>query len=48
MYSYLIVEVDQAQLFVDDSKVNEEVKDHLKNAGIEFRPYDSILQEIDR
>lgn len=48
MYSYLIVEVDQAQLFVDDSKVNEEVKDHLKNAGIELRPYDSILQEIDR
>ncbi|CAF1938649.1 aminopeptidase P2 [Brassica napus] len=47
MYSYLIVEVDQAQLFVDDSKVNEEVKDHLKNAGIELRPYDSILQEID-
>lgn len=48
MYSYLIVEVDQAQLFVDDFKVNEEVKDHLKNAGIELRPYDSILQEIDR
>lgn len=47
MYSYLIVEVDQALLFVDSYKVNAEVKDHLKNAGIELRPYDSILQEID-
>lgn len=48
MYAYLIVEVDQAQLFVDNSKVTAEVKDHLNNAGIELRPYDSILQEIDR
>lgn len=48
MYSYLIVEVDQALLFVDSYKVNAEVKDHLKNAGIELRPYDSILQEMDR
>lgn len=48
MYSYLVVEVDQAQLFVDSSKVNAEVKDHLKNAGIELKPYDYILQEIDR
>ncbi|AEE74224.1 Metallopeptidase M24 family protein [Arabidopsis thaliana] len=47
MYAYLIVEVDQAQLFVDNSKVTVEVKDHLKNAGIELRPYDSILQGID-
>ncbi|XP_002884508.2 probable Xaa-Pro aminopeptidase P [Arabidopsis lyrata subsp. lyrata] len=47
MYAYLIVEVDQAQLFVDNSKVTAEVKDHLKNAGIELRPYDSILQGID-
>lgn len=48
MYAYLIVEVDQAQLFVDNFKVTAEVKDHLKNAGIELRPYDSILQGIDR
>lgn len=48
MYAYLIVEVDQAKLFVDSSKVTAEVKDHLTNAGIELRPYDSILTEIDR
>uniref|UniRef100_A0A1J3G798 Putative Xaa-Pro aminopeptidase P n=1 Tax=Noccaea caerulescens TaxID=107243 RepID=A0A1J3G798_NOCCA len=47
MYAYLIVEVDQAKLFVDNSKVTAEVKDHLTNAGIELRPYDSILSEID-
>ncbi|CAH2055031.1 unnamed protein product, partial [Thlaspi arvense] len=47
VYAYLIVEVDQARLFVDSSKVTAEVKDHLKNAGIELSPYDSILSEID-
>ncbi|XVF06089.1 hypothetical protein REPUB_Repub06bG0018200 [Reevesia pubescens] len=46
MYAYLIVEVDAAKLFVDNSKVTPEVMDHLKNAGVELRPYDSILSEI--
>ncbi|XVE89684.1 hypothetical protein DITRI_Ditri20bG0015700 [Diplodiscus trichospermus] len=48
MYAYLIVEVDTAKLFVDNSKVTPEVMDHLKNAGVELRPYDSILSEIRR
>ena len=48
MYAYLIVEVDAAKLFVDNSKVTPEVMDHLKNAGVELRPYDSILSEIRR
>ncbi|CAE5966212.1 unnamed protein product [Arabidopsis arenosa] len=34
--------------FLDNSNVTAEVKDHLKNAGTELRPYDSILQGIDR
>ena len=46
MYAYLIVEIDGAKLFIDDSKVSPEVMDHLKNAGIELRPYESILAEI--
>ena len=46
MYAYLIVEIDEAKLFIDDSKVNPEVMDHLKNAGVELRPYESILAEI--
>ncbi|KAM0038104.1 putative 23S rRNA (adenine(2503)-C(2))-methyltransferase [Helianthus debilis subsp. tardiflorus] len=37
MYSYLIVELDSAKLFVDSSKVTPEVMDHLKIAGVELR-----------
>ncbi|XP_022719386.1 probable Xaa-Pro aminopeptidase P isoform X2 [Durio zibethinus] len=48
MYAYLIVEVDAAKLFVDNSKVTPEVMDYLKNAGVELRPYDSILSEVRR
>jgi Xaa-Pro aminopeptidase len=48
MYAYLIVELDGAKLFIDNSKVTPEVMDHLKNAGIELRPYDCILSEIER
>ncbi|PPR97346.1 hypothetical protein GOBAR_AA23319 [Gossypium barbadense] len=48
MYAYLIVEVDAAKLFVDDSKVTSEVMYHLKKAGVDLRPYDSILSEIRR
>lgn len=48
MYAYLIVEMDAAKLFVDNSKVTPEVMDYLKTAGIELRPYESILSEIER
>lgn len=46
MYAYLIVEIDEAKLFIDDSKVGPEGMDHLKKAGVELRPYESILDEI--
>ncbi|KAM1802148.1 hypothetical protein ACFX11_033653 [Malus domestica] len=47
MYAYLIVEIDKAKLFIDTSKVSTEVMDHLKKAGIEVLPYDSILSEVE-
>ncbi|KAK7284665.1 hypothetical protein RJT34_19415 [Clitoria ternatea] len=47
VYAYLIVEIDGAKLFIDDSKVTEEVSDHLKKANIEIRPYNSIISEIE-
>ena len=40
------MEIDGAKLFIDDSKVSPEVMDHLKNAVVELRPYESILAEI--
>ncbi|KAI3900745.1 hypothetical protein MKW92_036320 [Papaver armeniacum] len=47
MYAYLIVEIDGAKLFVDNSKVTPDVLAHLKSSGVELRPYDSILSEIE-
>ncbi|KAJ6757190.1 XAA-PRO AMINOPEPTIDASE 1 [Salix koriyanagi] len=47
MYAYLIVEVDGAKLFVDNSKVTQEVLNHLENAGVELKPYDTILSEVE-
>lgn len=48
MYAYLIVELDKAKLFMDNSKVTTEVMAHLESAGIELMPYDSILREVER
>ncbi|CAL5194731.1 unnamed protein product [Lathyrus oleraceus] len=47
VYAYLIVEIDGAKLFIDNSKVTEEVDAHLKKANIEIRPYNSIISEIE-
>ncbi|XP_030504788.1 aminopeptidase P2 [Cannabis sativa] len=47
MYAYLIVEIEKAKLFVDNSKVTPDVMKHLKDAGIELRPYESILSEVE-
>ncbi|KAK7397207.1 hypothetical protein VNO78_18374 [Psophocarpus tetragonolobus] len=48
VYAYLIVEVGGAKLFIDDSKVTEEVSDHLKKADVEIRPYNSVISGIER
>lgn len=47
VYAYLIVEIDGAKLFIDGSKVTEEVDDHLKKANIKIMPYNSIISEIE-
>lgn len=47
MYAYLIVEIDKAKLFVDNSKVTTDVMENLNSAGIELRPYESILSEVE-
>ncbi|CAA6659117.1 unnamed protein product [Spirodela intermedia] len=47
VYAYLIVEIDSAKLFVDKSKVTQEVLVHLENSGVELRPYDSVISEIE-
>lgn len=47
-YAYLIVEVEGAKLFIDKAKVTPDVMAHLKNSGVELRPYETILSEIER
>lgn len=47
MYAYLLVTTDSAKLFADNSKVTPEVMVHLKNAGVQLRPYDTVLSEIE-
>ncbi|KAL2942087.1 Aminopeptidase P2 [Bienertia sinuspersici] len=47
MYAYLVVEADQCKLFIDDCKITSEVMDYLQNAGVELKPYDSILKEAE-
>ncbi|WJX80122.1 Aminopeptidase P2 [Trifolium repens] len=47
VYAYLIVEIDRATLFIDDSKVTKEVDDHLKKVNIEIKPYNSIISETE-
>ncbi|XP_020096421.1 probable Xaa-Pro aminopeptidase P isoform X5 [Ananas comosus] len=46
-YSYLIVEISHATLFVDNNKVTPGVLDHLKSAGVELKPYEEILSEVE-
>ncbi|GAB4835827.1 Aminopeptidase P2 [Ancistrocladus abbreviatus] len=47
MYAYLVVETDGAKLFIDDHKIIPEVMDYLKIAGVDLRPYESILEAIE-
>ncbi|KAH9618011.1 hypothetical protein KSS87_016400 [Heliosperma pusillum] len=47
MYAYLVVNVDGAELFIDDSKITSEVMDYLQSAGIELKPYDTILKAVE-
>jgi len=47
-YSYLIVEVSTATLFVDSSKVSKDVLEHLEQTGVKLKPYEAIISEVER
>lgn len=47
-YAYVVVELETASLFVDDSKVTPEVLAHLSEAGVAVKPYTSLVFEIKR
>ncbi|PKA57435.1 Xaa-Pro aminopeptidase [Apostasia shenzhenica] len=46
-YSYLLVSTSTATLFVNHSKVTEEVMVHLTETGVQMRPYEALLSEIE-
>ena len=48
LYSYLIVEMNTATLFIDSNKVPEEGFEHLKKARVKLKPYGEILSDIER
>ena len=44
--SYLYVDESRRILFIDEEKLTEEVKKHLKKYNIENKPYDSVLEFV--
>lgn len=44
-FSYAIITPASATLYIDESKLNAEVKAHLKNNGVSIRPYEAIFED---
>ncbi|KAL2612171.1 hypothetical protein R1flu_023863 [Riccia fluitans] len=45
-YAYVLVELDSATLFVDESKVTGDVAKHLSEASVNVKSYESLVPEI--
>ncbi|WPH00918.1 Putative aminopeptidase P, cytoplasmic [Acrodontium crateriforme] len=43
-FSYAVITPTTASLYIDDSKLDQEAKDHLK--GVTIRPYEAIFSDI--
>lgn len=43
-FSYAVITLDKATLYVDDKKVSDAVKKHLENI-VEIRPYDTVFED---
>ena len=46
--SYALVEVDQATLFVDESKISDEISKALSADGVVVAPYNTIFQSLEK
>ncbi|KAJ4421430.1 hypothetical protein N0V85_000191 [Neurospora sp. IMI 360204] len=46
-FSYAIVTKDSATLYVDESKLNDEVKQYLAENGIEIKPYTDLFKDTE-
>ncbi|KNE58607.1 hypothetical protein AMAG_04170 [Allomyces macrogynus ATCC 38327] len=45
-FAYALVTADEAILWVDDSKLNDEVHEHLAAANVTVRPYTAIVADL--
>ncbi|GAB4814313.1 hypothetical protein N2152v2_001359 [Parachlorella kessleri] len=45
--SYVIVTPSGATLYIDEPKVTAEIEAHLKEAGVDVRPYDTVLRDVE-
>ncbi|BBN15819.1 Xaa-Pro aminopeptidase [Marchantia polymorpha subsp. ruderalis] len=45
-YAYVVVELETATLFVDESKVTHDVAQQLAQASVTVKPYESLVPEI--
>ena len=46
LLSYAIVKMDEVELYVDEEKLNEELKKHLQDNGVKVYEYDAIYQRV--
>ncbi|CAG8516624.1 9250_t:CDS:10 [Racocetra fulgida] len=44
-FSYSLITKDEAILYIDDRKLNKEVRDHL-GPDVKYRPYDAIFEDL--
>ncbi|MBR4163817.1 MAG: aminopeptidase P family protein, partial [Solobacterium sp.] len=48
MYSFAIVTEKKVNLFIDKAKVNEKVKEYLKNNNVTLKSYSSVSKELEK
>jgi len=44
--SYALVSLDEAYLFVDERKINDEVREHLESNGVTIRGYNEVVDYL--
>lgn len=45
-HSFALITTEGAALFVDDSQINDAVREHLSAAGVVVRPYAQIFSDL--
>lgn len=44
--AYAIITLDDVNLFIDETKLNDSIKNELKNENVKIKPYDSIYEFV--